>query len=708
MNIECFLFLLILASVEMYPITFIKAALKYIQIYSRLDIGNVFALLHQNDVLKNDTFCEDIRNNVTQNGSNIFFQCVIWSEGQKSINNTFQDMLSPSLLLFFGHETTQVIAELPKNMLIDNIGLIIIDEWQSRKSVETLLLGKNSESIFNDIALLDSQIYIMLSVNTSSVVLYEMYRKCWNQPIEIVELSYLTSNIDFEMDSNFIWEKRKHLSLCTLRIAYFNTGYVHEMRNDTIMSLKDMVHHEFQYHKRHTFHAGGKIMYGYGMILLNTLKDEFNFSVEWKFVDDKKFGALVPGSTTNEWNGIVGMLKRNEVDTSSLWLSITDARSTVISFAVPIVNIEYQLIMKRPVISLSWATYITVFHISYWILLVLLFVTCSLYFGYIFTRLEHNSSNLEDNRLWKLIGDNVISGFAAMSLALGALDINLSKPSVNLRLFMSLRILAFVVCLFGIVNYYIYNAGLIARVMAHHPNTPINELDDLLHRNEYTLLIQEGSAQESYLRHTKEYKKIWENSRKRNGLIGNENVNEGEQKIRRDPKKVFFVEYPLFQVMDQHARRAWLMNDTHHGSTAWTDPCELFAAKKRYGLNSISFAFQQNSPYIKLFNYHIRQIKEKGLATEAFNPNNDADECGKENNGNQFRSFSNDDVFSAFVVCAFGCLAAVAYCIFEKVKHYYYKIMQHKHSHNFKRVKAIMKNTYLMKLAFGSNEKHHI
>ena len=673
--------------------------------YSRLDIGNVFALLHQNDVLKYDDFCEDIRNNVTQSGSNLFFQCLIWSERQSSINNSFQYMVSPSLLLFFGHETTQVIVDLPKSMLIDNIGLIIIDEWQSRRDVETLLLGKNFESIFNDIALLDSQIYIMLRVNTSSVVLYEMYRKCSNQPIEIVELTYLTSNIDFEMESDFIWEKRKHLSPCTLRLAYFNTGYVHEMGNDTLMILKDAVQHDFQYHKRHTFHAGGKIMYGYGMILLNTLKDEFNFSVEWKFVDDKKFGALVPGSTTNEWNGIVGMLKRNEVDTSSLWLSITDARSTVISFAVPIVNIEYQLIMKRPVISLSWATYLTVFHISYWVLLVLVFITCSLYFGYIFTRIERNGSNVEDFRK-KLFGGNIISGVAAMSLALGTLDINLSKPSVDLRSFMSLRILAFVVCLFGIVNYYIYNAGLIARVMAHHPNTPINELDDLLRRNEYTLLIQEGSAQESYLRHTKEYKKIWENSRKRRGLIGNENVNEGEQKIRSDPKKVFFVEYPLFQVMDQHARRAWLMNDTHHGSTAWTDPCELFAAKKRYGLNSISFAFQQNSPYIKLFNYHIRQIKEKGLATEAFNPNNDADECGKENNGNQFRSFSNDDVFSAFVVCAFGCIAAVAYCIFEKVKHYYYhQIMQHENTPNFKRVTAIVKQQYLIKLAFGSNKQ---
>ena len=158
--------------------------------------------------------------------------------------------------------------------------------------------------------------------------------------------------------------------------------------------------------------------------------------------------------------------------------------------------------------------------------------------------------------------------------------------------------------------------------------------------------------------------------------------------------------------MAQHARRAWLLNDTYHGQSAWTDPCELVSAKTRYGLNSITFAFQQNSPYIELFNYHIRQLKEKGLATEAFNPNSEADECGRDNSAGQFRRFSYDDVFSAFVVCAFGCVTAAIYCISEKVRHYYKrKITQHRNRNNPRSVVEALNNEYLMKLAIGTQQQ---
>ena len=706
MKIEYLIFFLTLANVEMYPTSFINTALKYIQMYSRLNIGNTFALLHPDNNLENEVTCEDIQTDLSETNSNIFFQCLIWPETKIQAINNFSSMTSPSLLLFFGHSLLNVIHQMPKNMLIDNVLLIILDGSQSKENVESQVLERYPEIFTGDVALLDSQIYIMASINLDTRMLYEMYRKCWSQPVRVTELANLSDESILTVRPNYIWDNRKDLNPCRLRMAYFNTGYAHEMSKDTLAHLKSTVQHEFQYHARHIFDAGDKIMYGYGMILLNTLRDEFNFSVEWKFVEDKKFGALVPDTTTDEWNGIVGMLKRNEVDTSSLWLSITDARSAVISFAVPIVNIEYQLVMKRPVLSLSWGTYLTVFHTRYWTLLALLFVTCSLYFGYIFTKIEHNRANIEQHRLFKVVAENIISGFAAVSLALGALDINLAKPSINLKSFVSLRFLALMVCLFGMVNYYIYNAGLIARVMAHHPKMPINELDDFFDNNEYTLLIQEGSAQESYLRHTKKYHKIWKNSVNRKGLLGNENVNEGEQKIREDPRKVFFVEYPLFQVMDQHARKSWLMNDTEHGPSAWTNPCELVAAKRRYGLNSISFAFPQNSPYIKLFNYHIRRIKEKGLATESFNPNSETEECGKENSGGQFRKFSYDDVFSAFVVCAFGCFVAVMYCTFEKIKDSINRTnVYRENSSTRKHVISKMNHEYLIRLAMGTKEE---
>ena len=214
--------------------------------------------------------------------------------------------------------------------------------------------------------------------------------------------------------------------------------------------------------------------------------------------------------------------------------------------------------------------------------------------------------------------------------------------------------------------------------------------------------MQEGSAQETYLKNSSQkiFRKVYEMTKNKNGLLGNENVNEGEQQIRKDPYKVFFVEYPLFQVMEQHARHAWLMQDEHHGPVAWTDPCELVEAKKRYGLNSIAMAFNKESPYIKLFNYHIRQIKEKGLATESYNPNGEQYQCSDEGSGNQFRPFSYDDVFSAFVIYGIGCVTAIAYLVFEKGNFYSEKIRDQY------RITAMIRPEYFAAPVLGSKENN--
>ena len=397
------------------------------------------------------------------------------------------------------------------------------------------------------------------------------------------------------------------------------------------------------------------------------------------------------------------MVERNEVDTSSLWCTINDERSEVISFTVPIENIEYQLVMKRPVMTMSWATYVNVFDTRYWVLFLLVSLTFTLYFGVIFTHIDKKNARTSNDSNAQVVA-NIFSGCAIVGLALGALDISHAKRNVLSKSFASLRFLALLICVFGMVNYYVYNAGLVARVLAMKPGITINSLDDFLVNTDYTLLVQEGSAQETYLKNSSQkiFRKVYEMTKNKNGLLGNENVNEGEQQIRKDPYKVFFVEYPLFQVMEQHARHAWLMQDEHHGPVAWTDPCELVEAKKRYGLNSIAMAFNKESPYIKLFNYHIRQIKEKGLATESYNPNGEQYQCSNEGSGNQFRPFSYDDVFSAFVIYGIGCVTAIAYLVFEKGNFFREKIRDRY------RITAMIRPEYFTAPVLGSKEKNRV
>ena len=96
---------------------------------------------------------------------------------------------------------------------------------------------------------------------------------------------------------------------------------------------------------RQSIEINGELMYGPVVQLFPLIQSKLNFSVQWVHVDDKKFGTIHPD--VNDWNGIVGMLKRGEIDTSICDLSITQSRSTVISFTDPIRNYEYRLFMKN-------------------------------------------------------------------------------------------------------------------------------------------------------------------------------------------------------------------------------------------------------------------------------------------------------------------------------------------------------------------------
>ena len=65
---------------------------------------------------------------------------------------------------------------------------------------------------------------------------------------------------------------------------------------------------------------------------------------------------------------------------------------------------------------------------------------------------------------------------------------------------MSKRLLQTTICLFGIINFYVYNGGLISSLMVQkYENAEEDELTDFLDKPEYKLLIDNNIAVESYL-----------------------------------------------------------------------------------------------------------------------------------------------------------------------------------------------------------------
>ena len=89
---------------------------------------------------------------------------------------------------------------------------------------------------------------------------------------------------------------------------------------------------------------------------------------------DEKFGSL--DKRNDNWNGIVGMVQKNQIDTSILDLAITKERSSFVSFTTPFRSYRIKLFMKKPQSQRSWDTFLKVWKLNYWFVMTSSFLCC--------------------------------------------------------------------------------------------------------------------------------------------------------------------------------------------------------------------------------------------------------------------------------------------------------------------------------------------
>ena len=251
------------------------------------------------------------------------------------------------------------------------------------------------------------------------------------------------------------------------------------------------------------------------------------------------------------------------------------------------------------------------------------------------TASEVDENIMENNRSMKML-----RAFSSTAKAFATLDTSELMGNSNNRV-ISRRILCLVLCICGMLNFYVYNAGLTSSLTVKRYNLPINSLEDILNNPEYKLLVWGGSVEEDFLRYDKKYHKLWEKSRNEKGIISG--IIEGETQIKYDNKKILLSNSPSFE------------------SQFESYPCKVTGSKMRYGKNSVGYAFAKGSPYTHLFNYHIRRINEEGWETEWGNSKQKRVDCGRAG----YRAFAPKDVIFLQLIFGLGCLLAVLYCVIE-------------------------------------------
>ena len=165
-----------------------------------------------------------------------------------------------------------------------------------------------------------------------------------------------------------------------------------------------------------------------------------NFSLSLYEVADGKFGSY--DETRDAWNGVMGDVVKGHADIAIADLTVTESRAKAVKFTDGIFWLQDQLYMKKPSSSFVWTTFLQPFGPLFWLTIGLFYLVLSCFF---------------------IISKKSLEGYVDMSTSLvsvGLAIMSLDIKQVSSRL--STRLLIFVICSFGALIWYSYNAALIS------------------------------------------------------------------------------------------------------------------------------------------------------------------------------------------------------------------------------------------------------
>lgn len=541
------------------------------------------------------------------------------------------------------HAIRRALFNLPKDYF-RNSAWVLVNPYENKNNKDE----NRFKRIMNNMVMFDSKIYV-INVNKTHVSLQEVYKICSEREVEMQTIQ----NIGYETNSSFvkenriekqnvletqksIWDRRNSLMGCNLKIAY-----VDSFNHITMADSEDEIEHIDSWN---VFKSGNITMYAGAsneLELIKQLSHDLNFTITWVQAKDNSYGVL--DNNTKLWNGIIGLLVRDEADLSNAYLINTKSRSEVVSFSTQFHLATFGLFMARPSsVKPSWTTFLDVFSLTYWFLLISMVACLLLVLLFFFQNGKENTSCTTTT----FLGD-IAASLLTVLLSLGTYDIFNDR----IRQFYSrnsFKILIFVICFFGWLIKEVYIGGLISSLIDQRHESKINKLEDILTNPGYQLILRKGTASVQYFENSETWthKQIWESQLKNNTIAYVDRIMDAETLLLKEEKIVYF------ELLSQVER----IFESY--------PCKIFKSDNTYFHRPIALAFKKKSPFLALFNHQLRRYKETGIIANMVslkeNPNGVVTCPSYEN-----ISIGYEAVFSAFFALTMGLMISVLYLVYE-------------------------------------------
>ena len=306
---------------------------------------------------------------------------------------------------------------------------------------------------------------------------------------------------------------------------------------------------------------------GYIMEMLKELESALNFTAQLRVASDNKIGGL--NNDNQSWNGMVGMLVRDEIDmatfvTQTLW------RTQVVDYSIPLLRKASTLIASRKTATTFWV-YGDIFMPALWAASFTLLAV----FILAFSALEHNALG------WTALLNGIsLSCKLVLQLSMGI------APKRN-----SAKVLLLVSSMASYLIFVYYTSDLTATMVSEPVEPPIRSFRDVIERN-FKVLARLGTSSHEVLKTATEgsdMRRVYENM--------------------ADSALVEGTEEALCRVAAEEKTLWWggTLNIIGKGR-------EYMAIRMEETTYShLGFGFKKNSELRDLFSYQIQKLEESGV-----------------------------------------------------------------------------------------------
>ena len=241
------------------------------------------------------------------------------------------------------------------------------------------------------------------------------------------------------------------------------------------------------------YDSDGNIIGGRGFMIemLELLQNDVNMTAPLSLTVDGKFG----GKTKNgSYNGMVGMLMRNETDVVVATLTYTPVRHKVIDYTIPIFA-KNSLTLWAPLgkgVQLNYTAFIDIFPVNVWILIAASFIILAIAFYIINTSGVNKFHEYSDSESFGLLNSIALSVILAIQLSYNVI--------VNST---SARIIYLVGSIMAYLLFSYYECDLTARMTTASAKDDIRNFQDVIDK-EYKVLVKESSSNHEVLKNAEE------------------------------------------------------------------------------------------------------------------------------------------------------------------------------------------------------------